>query len=104
MAAKPERRKMPKFEMTDEKRNNLRTISAVSKMLADDPTLAKEIADVFDEVTKAKEKELIDRVSELLSKRVPGIETENAKDIFPIWYIMYFQPEKMEDLQRIIWI
>jgi len=94
---------MPKFEITDEKKNNLRTISAVSKMLADDPTLAKEIADVFDEVMRQKEKELIEKVSKLLSERVPDVEMKNAEQIFPIWYIMYFQPEKMEDLQRIIW-
>lgn len=102
MGVKPERRKMKRFEITDDKRENLRTISAVSKMLADDPTLAKEIADVFDEVAKAKEEELIDRVSKLLSERVAGVKMESAKAIFPVWYIMYFQPEKMESMMRII--
>ena len=86
---------MPRFEITEDQKNNLKTISAVSKMLAEDPTLAKEIASVFDEVTQSKDKELADRVSKILSEKVAGVKEEDAKALFRFWFILYLPPEKV---------
>ena len=101
MSEKPKRRKMPNFEITEEKRENFRVVSAVNKALFDDPNLCKDIADIFDEVAKKKEEELIERVSLLLSERLEGVDLEKAKAMSPIWY-MYFQPEKREFMMRFI--
>jgi len=104
MDSKLEKRKMPKFELNADQKDNLETFSAVSKMLAEDPTIGKEIADIFNEVTKAKEKELIDRVSQLISEKVRNVKLDSVKAVFPFWFIFYLPPEKVESMMESEWI
>jgi len=87
MEEKPTKRKMPEFEISKEQTEELRTISAVTKALADNPELIKEIVAIFKQVEMEKQQELTDRVSKLLAENVslkPELISAVLENLYPI--------------------
>jgi hypothetical protein len=87
MEDKPPKRKMPEFEISKEQTEELRTISAVTKALADNPELIKEIVAIFKQVEMEKQQELTDRVSKLLAENVsvkPELISAVIENLYPI--------------------
>ncbi len=95
--------RMPEFEIGKEQMENIKTVAAVSKTLSDHPDLAKQIAEIFNEVAKAKERELIEKVTNLLAEKVTGISPEQLKSAFNYWYIFYIPPEAMSSVWHTSW-
>jgi len=93
MEGKLPEKKMPEFKIGMEQTDELRTVSAVTKILAENPALAQEIADIFKQVAMEKERELIERVTNLLAEKVTEVPADKIKAAFYIWYIWYFPPE-----------
>jgi len=85
MEDKPPKRKMPEFEISKELTDELRTISAVTKVLADDPELIKDIAGIFKQVEMEKEKEIAEQVSKLLADKV-DMKEEQISEVFEKLY------------------
>jgi hypothetical protein len=96
------KRKIPEFDI-GKQMENLKTVSAVTDVLSKDEELAKQIADVFKQVAEEKEKELVERVTNLLAEKVKGVSTEQMKAVFPFWYLCYFPPEAMSHLWTSGW-
>ena len=82
------KRKMGEFKISDEQVNQLKTISAVTKMLADNPQMTKEIADIFVEIEIEKQRELVERVTKLLAEKVPEVSSDQIKATFSYWYMV----------------
>ena len=107
MEDKPPKRKMPEFEISKEQTDELRTISAVTKVLADNPELIKEIVDIFKQVEMEKEQELVDRVSKLLAEKVavkPELISAVFENLYPIvvpqWYRFVAPRKRCQPLWR----
>ena len=93
MGEKLPKKKIPEFKIAKEKIRELKTVSAVTKVLSENPALAEEIAGIFKEVAIEKDRELIERVTSLLVARVPEVSTADIKAAFDLWYILYSPPE-----------
>jgi len=91
MAEIPEKR-MPEFKIGTEQIENLKTVSAVTKVLAENPALTEEIAEIFKQIAIEKEKELVERVTAVLADKVE-VPVDKIKAAFWYWYIWYFPPE-----------
>jgi phenylpyruvate tautomerase PptA (4-oxalocrotonate tautomerase family) len=89
---------MPEFEIGKEQIENLKAVAAVTKALSEDKELAKKIANVFKQVAEEKEKELVERVTNLLAEKVKDVSTEQMKASFNFWYLCYFPPEAISPL------
>jgi hypothetical protein len=103
MDEKLPKRKMPEFEIGKEQMENLKTVAAVTKMLTEDKMLAREIADVFKQVAIEKDRELIDRVTNVLAQRVKEVSAEQIRTAFNYWYIWYLPPEDLEFVWHTGW-
>ncbi len=89
------RGKIPETEIAKEQAEQLKTVSAVTKMLAEDPSLAKEMAEIFEQIAKEKEKELTERVSRLLATKVKEIPADRISASMQYWYpwvVRYWGP------------
>jgi len=87
--------KIPETEIAKEQAEQLKAVSAVTKMLAEDPSLAKEMAEIFEQITKEKEKELTERISRLLAAKVKDIPADRIGASMPYWYpwvVRYWGP------------
>jgi hypothetical protein len=64
-------------------------------MLAENPGLAKEMAEIFEQVAKEKEKELTERISKLLAEKVKDVSVDRIGAAMQYWYpwvIRYWGP------------
>lgn len=95
--------KMPEFEIGKEQMENIKTVAAVSKTLAEDPELTMQIAKIFRDVAMAKERELMEQVTAALAEKVQGISPEQLKAAFNYWYIFYLPPESMCSIWHTSW-
>jgi acetolactate synthase small subunit len=75
------------FEIDDEKLNELKTVAAVTKIMSEDRQLTKEIAEIFIDVEKKKERELVERVTKALAEKVTDVKPEEIKAAFSYWYL-----------------
>ena len=78
--------KIPEAEIGKEQAEELKAVSAVTKMLAENPDLAKEMAKIFEQVAKEKEKELTEKISKLLADKVKEIPADRISAAMPFWY------------------
>lgn len=85
MAAEIPERELPKFKVTEEQVEELKAISAITSMLAEDPKFIKDIAKTIKEVSKTYEKELKEKVSGMIAEKV-DIEVGKVAKIFPHWF------------------
>jgi len=86
------RRNFPKFKITKEKAEEIRAISAITKIFADDSELTQKIADVFVQASRADPKdrmatqiELRETVSEMVAERLKAVPAERVAELFPFW-------------------
>ena len=100
MAEKLPEKSMPEFKIGKEQIDELKTVSAVTKVLAENPELAKEIAEIFEQVAMEKERELVERITSLLAEKVKDIPADKIKAAFFYWYIWYFPPEPRKHLYQ----
>jgi len=100
LGEKEEREKIPKrdfssFKVQEGQAEELRTVSAITKMLADDPELTKEISDIFVQVRKEAQAQLEERVSKRMAEKLRDISAEQVGKVVPYWYpwvIRYWYP------------
>jgi hypothetical protein len=81
-------KKEPEWEIQNEKAREFNTVSLITKFLAENPELAVEIAVIFKEVETQKERILVERITNLLAEKVPGVEPEMVKSTFTYWYLV----------------
>ena len=87
--------KIPESEIGKEDIEELKTVSTITKMLADHPELTKEMAEIFKQVAMEKEKELTERISKLLAEKVKEIPADRIGATMPYWYpwvVRYWGP------------
>ena len=94
MEEKIPRKKMGELRIQKEQINELKAISAVTKILADNPKLAKDIVEVFNQVAAEKEHELVERVTGILAEETDEVTAKQIKAAFSYWYSM-FTPEPL---------
>ena len=88
MAEELPKRKMPEFKIGKEYMDNLKTVAAVTDVLSKDEELVKQIAEIFKEVAMEKERELINRVTELIAEKVTTVPADKIKASFDYWYVL----------------
>jgi hypothetical protein len=98
MGEKLPRKKMPEFKIADKKIRELKTVSAVTKVLSENPELAEEIAEIFKKVAKEKDRELAEKVTSFLIEKVPEVSAADIKAAFGLWYILLTPPEPRTSL------
>jgi hypothetical protein len=86
-------RELPKIKITEEQVQELRTISAITKILAEDPELTKSIADTFLEASRVSPQdrmtaqiELKEKVSRMVGEKLKDVPVERVAKLFPYWY------------------
>jgi hypothetical protein len=87
--------KIPDAEVGKEQAEELKAVSAITKMLAEKPEIAKEMAEIFEQVAKEKEKELTERISKLLAEKVKDIPADRISGSMQYWYpwvVRYWGP------------
>ncbi len=87
MGEKIPKKSMPEFEIASEQVNELKAVSAVTKVLADNPQVIKEISEIFKQVEMEKERELVEKVTKLLAEKVTEVPAEQIKAAFNYWYL-----------------
>jgi hypothetical protein len=87
------KKKMSEVEITKEQVDALKMISAVTKALAENPQLTKEIAEIFNQVAEEKERELAERITNLLTEKVKDIPAEQIRASYELWAPCCFPPE-----------
>jgi hypothetical protein len=92
MEKKLPRKKLPEFKIGKEQIDELKTVSAVTKILAENPKLATEIAEIFNQVAEEKERELVEKVTKLLSEKVKEVPPEKIRAAFGHWCPWYLPP------------
>ncbi len=91
MAEDIPKRKMPKFKISEDEADELKTISAITGLLAEKPQVASDIADIFIEVEMEKEQELTRRISAKLSENLKELPTEKISASFGSWSPVFFR-------------
>ena len=98
MTEKIPARKLPKIKISKERIEDLKTISAMTKMLAEDSELTKKIADAFLMSTQVDPKdkvvaliELKEAVTKLVSDKLKTIPADKIATLFPYWYPIIIQ-------------
>src|SRR5271157_3164627 len=84
----PPKRKMPEFDMKDEKVEEIKTVAAVTKMLAENPQIALEIADIFKDAEMEKQRKIVEGVTKLLAEKVAAVSPEQIEATFAYWYLV----------------
>ena len=87
--------KIPEADVGKEQAEELKTVSAVTRMLSDNPNLVKEMADIFEQIAKEKERELTERISKLIASKVQDISPERVGASMQYWYpwvVRYWGP------------
>jgi hypothetical protein len=85
MTEKIPKRKIPKFKIGEEQTDELRTISAITKILAEKPELTNEIAEIFIEVEMKKQRELTEKVSKVLAENLKELPIQRISASFEKW-------------------
>lgn len=111
MTEKIPARKLPDIKISKEKMENLKTVSAMINMLAEDAELTKKIAEAFLMSTQADPKdkvvaqvELKEKVTKLVADKLSKIPADKIANLYPYWYphiIQYHIPHVF--MPHIIW-
>jgi hypothetical protein len=85
MTEKIPKRKISKFKIGKEQTDELKTISAITKVLAEQPQLANELAEIFVEVEMEKQRKLTEKVSKLLADNLKEFPIQKISASFDQW-------------------
>jgi hypothetical protein len=100
LAEKIPERKLPEFKITKEQQERLRAISAITKVLADDPELTKNIASEFVNASSASDPipaniVMRENISKMIARRLKELPAERIIDLYPWWsriFVRYWIP------------
>ena len=97
------RRDLPEFKITKELVEEVRSIAAITSLLAEEPELTKQIADAFIQASRVTPQdvmvaqiELREKVSTMVAEKLKDIPAERITKLFPYWcphIIRYWFPE-----------
>lgn len=92
------RRGLPEFKISKEQAEEVRAVSAITKMLADDPELSKKIAGAFVEASRAEPKdrlvtqiELKEKVTRMVAEKLKDVPAAQVARLYPYWYVYIIQ-------------
>jgi hypothetical protein len=88
MEEKIPKKNLPEFRIGKEQVEELKTVSAVTKVLADNPELAEEIAGIFRKIAKEKDRELAEKITCILAAKLPDVPEKKLKAAFHHWYLL----------------
>jgi hypothetical protein len=89
------KREIPTFKVQKEQAEELRTVSAITKILAENPELTKEISDTFIQVRREAQAKLEEKVSGMIAEKLKDVPAEQIGKLVPYWYpwvIRYWYP------------
>jgi hypothetical protein len=100
MGEKIPERKLPEFKISKEQAERLRTVSAITKILADDPELTKNIANEFVKAFSSGDPIpahiiMRDKISRMIADKVKDLGVDRVVELYPYWYrfiVRYWMP------------
>ncbi|MCP8306568.1 MAG: hypothetical protein H3Z49_05665 [archaeon] len=93
-------RKLPEFKISKEQAERLRTVSAITKILADDPELTKNIANEFVKAASSRDPipaniVMREKISRMIVEKVKDLSVERVTELYPYWcryFVRYWIP------------